>query len=212
VKNGPLQFAASRHASIGKVLLEAVGVAVAGLAFAFAANEISPRGLAVARNYFPPATDQRLPVAGINLPGLSVSQQVETELKVKGLQTVDLHRATQLFHDPSYLRDAIVFIDARGEQDYREGHIPGAHEFDPYRPEKYFSAVLPACQAADQIIVYCHGGDCDDSVSAAILLRDVGIANAKLLVFTGGITEWTTNGLPVEKGARNSGDIRKAGT
>jgi rhodanese-related sulfurtransferase len=57
-------------------------------------------------------------------------------------------------------------------------------------------------------VVYCHGGDCDDSESAAILLRDVGIATRKLFIYTGGIPEWTTNGLPVEIGGRNSGNLR----
>jgi len=99
-------------------------------------------------------------------------------------------------------------INARDEQHYREGHIPGACEFDPYHPEKYFATVLPVCQAAEQIVLYCNGGDCDDSESAAITLRDVGIANQKLFVYTGGITEWTTNGLPVEIGGRNSGNLR----
>ena len=78
-----------------------------------------------------------------------------------------------------------MFIDARDEAHYREGHIPGAYEFDPYYPEKYFPTALPPCQAAEQIVVYCHGGDCDDSESAALTLRDVGIAMNKLL-FTAG--------------------------
>ena len=67
--------------------------------------------------------------------------------------------------------------------------------------------MLPVCQAAEQIVVYCNGGDCDDSETAAILLRDVGIANRKLFIYGGGITEWTTNRLPVEIGARNSGNL-----
>jgi len=40
------------------------------------------------------------------------------------------------------------------------------------------------------------------------LLRDVGISNQKLFVYAGGITEWMTNSLPVEIGARNSGNLR----
>lgn len=208
VNNNVFQAAPSRRSSVKTVLLEAVLVAAAGLVFAFSANEISPRGLTLARNYFAPRQDLVAPVAGTNYPVLSPGQQVAAELKAKGLQSVDLHRAAQLFHDLRYRWDAVVFIDARNEQNYREGHIPGAREFDPYRPEDYFSAVLPACQAAEQIVVYCHGGDCDDSAVAALLLRDVGIANTKLFVFTGGITVWATNGLPVETGARKSGTFK----
>ena len=85
--------------------------------------------------------------------------------------------------------------------------FPGAYEFDPYHPEKYFPAVLPVCRAAEQIVVYCNGGDCDDSKTAALLLRDMGLTNRKIFVYGGGITEWTTNHQPVETGARNSGNV-----
>ena len=136
------------------------------------------------------------------------AQFLAAELKEKGLQLADVSQAARLFHDPRFKQDIVVFVDARDEQHYQEGHIPGAYEFDPYRPEKYFAAVLPVCKAAEQIVVYCNGGDCDDSETAAILLRDVGIANQKLFVYGGGITEWTTNGLPVEMGVRNSEDLR----
>ena len=128
-------------------------------------------------------------------------------MKHEGLQVVDGHRVAQLFHD-SHLKQGVVFIDARAEPDYQEGHIPGACEFDPYHPEKYFPNVLPVCRAAEQIIVYCNGGDCDDSETAALLLKDVGIPSQKLFVYKGGIAEWTTNRLPVETGARNSGNLR----
>jgi rhodanese-related sulfurtransferase len=182
-------------------------VAAAGLAVALAANFISPRGLALGRNYFPQKTDEPSLAAGTNLMALSPAQRLAAELKAKGLQPVDAGRAAQLFRDPRFKQNAVVFIDARDEPHYLEGHIPGAHEFDPYRPEKYFTDVLPLCQSAAQIIVYCNGGDCDDSEAAAILLRDVGIPNSKIFVFGGGFGWWKTNGLPVESGARNSGNV-----
>ena len=197
---------------------EALFVAVIGAAFAFGANQVSPRGLALTRNYFPAGVSRPVPaatgigtprgVASTNTPASSPAQLLAVRLKEQGLQSVDGSQAEQLFHDPRFKQGSIAFIDARDEQHYREGHIPGASEFDPYYPEKYFPTVLPVCQAAEQIVVYCNGGDCDDSESAAITLRDVGIANQKLFIYTGGITEWTTNGLPVEMGGRNSGNLR----
>jgi hypothetical protein len=39
---------------------------------------------------------------------------------------------------------------------------------------------------------------------------EFGIPAAKLLVYGGGITEWTANGLPIEVGARKSGQLRNA--
>ena len=206
-----------RRQPVRNVLREALFVAVIGAVFAFGANLISPRGLALTRNYFPAGISRPVPaapgvgsardVANTNPPVPSPAQLLAAQLKELGLQWVDGHQAAQLFHDPRFQQGSIAFIDARDEQHYREGHIPGACEFDPYYPEKYFATVLPVCQAAEQIVVYCNGGDCDDSESAAITLRDVGIANRKLFIYTGGITEWTTNRLPVEIGGRNSGNL-----
>jgi rhodanese-related sulfurtransferase len=209
-----------RRQPVGNVLVETLLVAVIGAAFAFGANLISPRGLALTRNYFPAGISRPAPaatgvgsprgVASTNPPAISPAQLLAARLKEQGLQSIDGRQAAQLFHDPRFQQGNIAFIDARDEQHYREGHIPGACDFDPYYPEKYFSTALPVCQAAEQIVVYCNGGDCDDSESAAILLRDVGIVNRKLFIYTGGITEWTTNGLPVEIGGRNSGNLRSA--
>ena len=212
VNNDSVQPAAPvRRASAGKVFLEAALVAAAGLAIALVANEISPRGLALGRNYFPQKSDEPPPVTGTNFMALSPAQRLAAELKAKGLQSVDAGRAAQLFRDPRFKQGAVVFIDARDETHYLAGHIPGAHEFDPYRPEKYFTDVLPLCQSAEQIVVYCNGGDCDDSEAAAILLRDVGIPNLKIFVFGGGLPVWKTNGLPVETGGRNSGNVSSGG-
>jgi rhodanese-related sulfurtransferase len=201
-----------RRQPVRNVLLEALLVAAAGIVLAFGANLVSPRGLALTRNYFPAGINRPVPaardVANTNPPASSPAQLLAARLKEQGLQWVDGRQAAQLFHDPRFKQGSIAFIDARDEQHYREGHIPGACEFDPYHPEKYFATVLPVCQAAEQIVLYCNGGDCDDSESAAITLRDVGIANQKLFIYTGGITEWTTNGLPVEIGGRNSGNLR----
>jgi rhodanese-related sulfurtransferase len=197
---------------VKKVLLEALAVLVAGVGLALTANQISPRGLALTRNYFPagpvrptvPAATTGLRNGATNSPALSPTELLAARLKEQGLQLVDNDAAAQLFHDPRFGQGRIVFVDARDEAHYREGHIPGAYEFDPYHPEKYFPTALPVCQAAEQIVVYCHGGDCDDSESAALLLRDVGIATNKLFIYSDGITGWTNNHWPVEAGERNS--------
>ena len=210
-------MAPGRRPAVKGVLLEAVFVVAVGAVFAFAANRVSPRGLTLTRNYFPEGTGliprATLPhnAAGTNARPVDPEQLLAAELKEKGLQLADASQAVQLFHDPRFKQNIVVFVDARDEQHYREGHIPGAYEFDPYRPEKYFDAVLPVCKAAKQIVVYCNGGDCDDSETAALLLRDVGIPGQNLMVYGGGIIEWTTNGLPVELGGRNSGNIRNPG-
>ncbi|MGA9452015.1 MAG: rhodanese-like domain-containing protein [Verrucomicrobiia bacterium] len=214
-------LAPGRRPAVKWALPEAALVVVIGALFAFAANRVSPRGLALTRNYFPEGTGRLVSATPpatpphkatyTNSPAIDPAQMLAAELKEKGLQLIDRNQAFQLFHSPRFKQNTVVFVDARDEQHYREGHIPGAYEFDPYRPEKYFDAVLPVCQAAEQIVVYCNGSDCDDSETAALLLRDIGIPGRKLMVYGGGITEWTNNIFPVELGDRNSGNVRNPG-
>ncbi len=204
---------ASRRNGLAITLREALAVLAFGVAVALAANRLSPRGLTLTRNYFPGGNARPAPPAAAtasrqntNHPATPApAELLAAQLKEHGLQLIDGSTAAQLFHDPRGQQGKIVFIDARDEAHYRAGHVPGAYEFDPYHPEKYFPTALPPCRAAEQIVVYCHGGDCDDSESAALLLRDVGIALNKLLIYGGGITEWTSNHWPVETDERNSG-------
>ena len=222
MKDNPNQSGAPvRPSAIGRIVGEAVLVAALGAAFAFAANQVSPRGLALTRDYFPAGVAHAVrpvadavppPAAGTNSAVLSPAQFLAAQMKEKGLQLIDRPQAQQLFQDPRFRQNIIVFIDAREAESYQKGHVPGAYEFDPYRSGKYYDEVLPVCREAEKIVVYCNGGDCDDSETAALLLRDMGIPNQKLLVYGGGIAEWKTNGLPVETGARNSGillDVKK---
>jgi hydroxyacylglutathione hydrolase len=183
---------------------------------AFGANHLSPRGLVLSRNYFPGGTNGTIaaptavppPHTADSTNTLSAAQRVAAQIREKGLQPVPRNQVVQLFHDPRFAQDLVVFIDARDSAHYQEGHIPGAYEFDPYRPEKYLATVLPVCHAAEEIVVYCGGGDCEDSQFAALALRDAGVANQKLFVYAGGITDWETNALPVELGERNSRSLR----
>ena len=216
LKDQTIQSETSRRGGAGSITLEALVVLFMGVVFALVANHISPRGLQLTRNYFPVGT--RRPAARLamdssarevaNAPVPDLAERLAARLKQEGLQLIDGDTAVRLFHDPRFQQGRIVFIDARDELHYQEGHIPGAGEFDPYRPEKYFPAALPACRVAEQIVVYCHGGDCDDSESAALTLRDVGIPLPKLFIYGGGISEWTTHHLPVEIGGQNSGKLR----
>jgi rhodanese-related sulfurtransferase len=195
------------------MVVEAAIVVIVGLGVGLAANKLSPRGLALSRNYFPggtnpvpaaPAQVQAVPgPAGTN--ETSESAQISERLRGKGLQELKLNRVEILFDDPRRQDGRIVFVDARNQDDYQQGHIPGAYELDPYHPEKELGTVLPICQAAEKVVVYCTGGDCEDSDTAALLLQDGGVPDQNLFVYGGGFTAWAAAHLPVETGARNSG-------
>ena len=198
-----------------RVLQEGALLALLGAALAFAANALSPRGLQLTKNYFPGKTPHLPPPGtGTNLTTATGAKTntprelLAARLQAHGLQLADSNQVIQFFHDPRREQEGVVFIDARNEDHYRGGHIPGAYHFDRFRPEHYLTNVLQVCLIAQQLVFYCNGGDCDDSEHAAIMLRDsIGISKEKLFVYGGGMTEWATNGLPVELGLRNSGQL-----
>jgi len=199
------------------VLLEAVIVAAVGLVFALVANALSPHGLRLSRNYFPsgavvppvvqPSTNSTpgtIPVAQ------DAFEATLRRLEQHGLQPLAGNGVGELFHDQRYEQGVVVFIDARDDAHYQAGHIPGAWQFDHYHPEQYLPAILPVCLNAQKIVVYCTGGDCEDSEFAAIMLREAGVPRENLFVYAGGITEWRTNAQPIETGARGSGVLAKS--
>lgn len=197
-----------------RTLLEAFLVGLVGALLAFAANALSPRGLKLTRNFYPHDHERAMPGSTNTLAGAGATngpsfQQVADRLRQAGLQVALSNQVAQLFHDPGYGQNLVMFIDSRDDQHYRSGHIPGAFQLDYYRKENYLDGVLPGCQVAQQILVYCYGGNCEDSELTATLLRDAGVPKEKLLVYIGGFTEWTNNRMPVEIGERNSGLIEK---
>jgi rhodanese-related sulfurtransferase len=196
---------------------EAVVVLVAGMVLALLANALSPQGLKLARNYFPegtyassplpvdeatefPSTDSVAKPAAAD--GMSV---VERRLRQRGLERIELSEVQVWMEDPRYEMELVILVDARAARPYQEGHVPGAYSFDHYRPEATLAEVLPAALMAEQVIVYCGGGDCEDSEFAAIFLRDAGVPGDRLRVYTGGLQEWREAELPIELGQRGSG-------
>ena len=190
-------------------------MAVIGAALAFAANGLSPHRLDLTRDYFPGnKLTSPAPVAGTNLTGAagaptnSPLELLSARFQKEGLQLAGSNQVIQLFRDPRREQDGVIFIDARDDEQYRAGHIPGAYLFDRFQPQNYLTNVVQVCLTAQQIVFYCNGGDCDDSEHAAIMLRDsIGIPKEKVFVYGGGMNEWTTNGLPIELGPRNSGQF-----
>ena len=190
-------------------------MAVLGAAVAFAANALSPHRIELGRDYFAGARHVAPgPPAGTNTAATaagstnSPQELLAAHLRDIGLQLADSNQVVQFFHDPRREQDGIIFIDAREDEQYLAGHIPGAYQFYHFYPEKYITSVSQPCLTAEPIIFYCNGGECDLSLEAAVYLRDnLRLPKEKLFVYGGGFGEWVTNGLPVELGQRNSGQL-----
>lgn len=194
------------------VVREAWMIAVAGVAFALAANAVSPRGLRLATDYFPaPVTSSESrsaspPPAMIAPANLSSpaerSGALAARLRQRGLQSIAHEELVTLFGTSGAAETAVILIDARSEVAYAKGHLPGARLLNPYRADQYLPELLPVCLTAEKIIVYCNGGDCEDSELAAVRLRDAGVPNDRLYIYPGGMQAWSRSALPIETGPR----------
>lgn len=191
-------------------------VAIIGAGIALTANQFSPHGLSLKRDYFPriaqPAVAGNATATAIAPPAVApdgIPAEVFQTLREKGLQPIAHAQVVEHFHDPQY-GSGIVFVDARDDAHFQAGHIPGAYQLNSYEMEKFFPTVLPVCLEATKVIVYCNGGECEDSEFAAVALSQAGVPLQNLFVYVGGIAEWTKNKLAVETGGRNSGNLKPA--
>ena len=86
----------------------------------------------------------------------------------------------------------IIFIDARDEEEFAEGHIKGAI-LAPSTPE----LVQLTPDRSTPIVTYCGGGECDVSMELAVELMD-SWDYERIFVYKGGWPEWKAAGYPAE--------------
>jgi len=96
-----------------------------------------------------------------------------------------------------------LFLDARRTSVYTDGHIPGARSFPVWESDIADRVKAFFDEGLDQnapIVIYCSGGDCEDSHMLAEKLYMVGFNN--LLVYKDGFPGWQKRGLPAVKGPK----------
>ena len=96
-----------------------------------------------------------------------------------------------------------LFLDARRTTVYADGHIPGARSFPIWESDIADRVKAFYEEGLDQnapIVIYCSGGDCEDSHMLAEKLYMVGFNN--LLVYKDGFPGWQKRGLPAVKGPK----------
>ena len=108
----------------------------------------------------------------------------------------DAVRIVSIEETQAGIQRGCVLLDARTEQEYLDGHIPGAVLFDYYELGRYIQEVLPSISTDQEIIIYCTGPECDDSELLSRELYILGYRN--LYVFKGGYEAWIDRGLPLE--------------
>ena len=98
-----------------------------------------------------------------------------------------------------------LFLDARRTSVYEQGHIPGARSFSVWESDVdqkvnqlYEERADPREQALP-IVIYCSGGDCEDSHMLAQKLWGVQFNN--VYVYKDGFPDWQKSGRTVKSGA-----------
>jgi rhodanese-related sulfurtransferase len=90
--------------------------------------------------------------------------------------------------------DEIVVVDARSQEAYLQGHIPGAISF----PHRTMTAESTADLDQQKIyVVYCDGIGCNGSTKGALKLASAGLRVKELI---GGLDFWIRDGHPVARG------------
>lgn len=188
-------------------IVEFLVVGVIGLMLGYAVNGLrASDSIRLGRNYFakggPPVTP-RSGSGRFGESGHAALEQAEEEGDAPHLehpyQRISYDEVVDIFNDPATAVGAAVFVDARNEQAFAIGHIPGAIQADHYRIEDFIDAVLEAAQTADKVIVYCNGGKCEDSVYMCKDLVDFDVPFDIIYLYEGGWNEWESKGQPVEK-------------
>jgi len=105
--------------------------------------------------------------------------------------------AVERLHDRKAL-----FLDARRSSVYAEGHIPGARSLPVWESDIDTRVKALFEEGLDQrapVVIYCSGGNCEDSHMLAEKLYMVGFDN--VLIYKDGFPDWQKRRHPVATGA-----------
>lgn len=217
-----------------RTLVEAVAIVAISLVLGLGVNAVNEDGLKLSRNYFerlakvttqpagvqagadsrpggavepgPQPAPAAATAAGSSAVGPAAVSPAARRLLEAGVGIAHLDDVKTMLESPVY-GSMEVLIDARDDRHYQAGHIPGAYQLDHYHVDRYLPALLPVVFPADRVIIYCAGGECEDSELAAMDLIRSGVDRSRIFVYLEGYKEWASRGEPVEKGERGSGDI-----
>lgn len=156
-----------------RAFLESVAILLISAALGLTVNYFRPHGLPLATHPSPEAGPTPTESGGESL-------------------SIPIEDAEALFYTQT-----AVFVDARPEELYRQGHIHGASNLPSNELEDRLPEVMAAVPLDAPIITYCDGAGCNSSKEVAFALMDNGYTNVRVLV--NGWTVWQEANLPTEK-------------
>ncbi len=111
------------------------------------------------------------------------------------------------FADVKWLHEKnVLFLDARRTSVYEQGHIAGARTYSVWesdvddKVQKLYAERGDPREQANPIVIYCSGGDCEDSHMLAQKLWGIQFNN--LYVYKDGFPDWQQHGAQVHTGVK----------
>jgi len=106
--------------------------------------------------------------------------------------------------DAAFLESrGVLFLDARRTKDYEQGHVRGARPYSVWESDvddKVLALLGEGRDPGQPVVLYCSGGDCEDSHMLGQKLFGAGFNN--LLVYKDGFPDWVKRGGAVTRGER----------
>ena len=120
---------------------------------------------------------------------LEITEDIDLDSDESTLIAISLDKAKEFFEN------GVLFIDARDEVYYNEGHIKNAMK-NVFLMELIFN-IEDKQTKEEPVVVYCGDPGCGDSENLAYDLQNEGFK--KLFVFKGGWLEWSAANYPADK-------------
>ena len=129
-----------------------------------------------------------LPIIADPLEKIENIEQINEKMANPIIREISIDIAKDLFDQN------MLFVDARSEEYYLEGHIPKAVCNDNL--DTLIIKIEKQIALDDGFVVYCRDDDCGSSEELAYLLQEQGFSN--IYLFKGGWKQWIDNNLPME--------------
>jgi rhodanese-related sulfurtransferase len=184
------------------VVLPAIVTVIMGTLIGVGVNATRATGkkINVSRDYFKTVEVDR-PETGDSGKEPAVSAESEG-LPAHDFIPISLDEVIDLYQSDGYYTGDIVFVDARDEEHYEEQRIPGSLHLYHYSADVMFENIEPDLEAATTVVVYCAGGQCEDSILLAGFLLESGVPYEKIRLFEGGMNAWLSEELDTVSGPR----------
>jgi rhodanese-related sulfurtransferase len=157
-----------------KEIIILVGISVT---LAMVVNLLSPKGIALVGQW---DTSKGVITASPSGPEAWKPEEINS-----------VARAKEIFDNGN-----ILFVDARSQDNYEDGHLPGAVSLPVGQFDEQIESFLNQHSPDTPIVTYCSGRTCEDSHNLAQLLSDVGFTNVS--VFIDGFPGWEAGGYQIE--------------